>query len=88
MATQQSQTVILSTITGHIIKAIRIFNEMKPNYAIMAERIVGDVKVVEVDTSKATYQGISWRTLGDFGKRKLENMLVLEQREKVKILYV
>jgi len=60
---------------------------VKPNYAIVAQRFCG-TKVIEVDTSKATYQGIAWRTLGDYGKRKFENMLVLEQKERIKIIYV
>jgi len=61
---------------------------MKPNYAIIAERRVDNSKVIEVDTSKATYQGIAWKTLGDYGKRKLENLLVIEQREPTQIIYV
>jgi len=61
---------------------------MKPEYAIITQRVVGDSKIVEVDTKKAKYQGISWRTMGDFGKRKFENLLVLEQKEKTKIIYV
>jgi len=61
---------------------------MKPDFAIVAERTVSDMRVVEVDTSKATYQGVSWRTMGDYGKRKFENLLVLEKKERIHIIYV
>jgi len=61
---------------------------MKPDFAIIAERVVSDLKVVEVDTKKASYQGVSWRTMGDYGKRKFENLLVLEQRQRTHIIYV
>lgn len=61
---------------------------MKPNYAVVAERIVSDTRVIEVDTSRASYQGVPWRTMGDYGKRKFENLLVLEKRQKVHVIYV
>lgn len=61
---------------------------MKPEYAIIAERVVSDLKIIEVDTKRAKYQGVSWRTMGDYGKRKFENLLVLEQRERTHIIYV
>ena len=61
---------------------------MKPDFAIIAERVVSNLKVIEVDTSKASYQGVSWKTMGAFGKRKFENLLVLEQRERTHIIYV
>lgn len=60
---------------------------MKPNFAIISERVVNNSKVVEVDTSEAKYQGVSWRTMGDYGKRKFENLLALE-RQAFKIIYV
>lgn len=48
-----------------------------------------DYVVVEVDVDKAKYQGRPWKSLGDFGKRKFENMLVLKRpTEKLKIRYV
>lgn len=61
---------------------------MKPEYAIIQERVISDVKIIEVDTSKAKYQGVSWRTMGDYGKRKFENLLVLEQKQRTHIIYV
>jgi hypothetical protein len=48
-----------------------------------------DYKVVEVDVDKAKHNGIPWKTLGDFGKRKFENMLILKRAsERLKIRYV
>lgn len=61
---------------------------MKPDFAIIAERVVSNLKIVEVDTNKASYQGVLWRTMGDYGKRKFENLLVLEQKQRTHIIYV
>lgn len=61
---------------------------MKPEYAIIAERVVSNVRVVEVDTKRARYQGVLWQTMGDYGKRKFENLLVLEKKERLHIIYV
>lgn len=62
---------------------------MPPNYAITIEREIDGFKVVEVDTGKATFQGRPWVSLGDFGKRKFENMLVLTRpKERIKVIYV
>ena len=46
------------------------------------------MKYVTVDVDKAEYQGRNWKTLGDFGKRKYENLLVLKAKEPIKIRYV
>lgn len=62
---------------------------MMPNYAIVTEREIDGFKVVEVDTTKATFQGKAWMDLGDWGKRKFENMLFLSRpRERIKVTYV
>ena len=37
----------------------------------------GGFRILEVDCDVATYQGVPWKTLGDFGKRKYENLLVI-----------
>lgn len=61
---------------------------MNPNFAIIRERKKDEFTVVEVDTKKATYQGKKWQSLGDFGKRKFENLLVLGRAgERLKIIY-
>ena len=46
------------------------------------------MKYVTVDVDKVEYQGRNWKTLGDFGKRKYENLLVLKAKEPIKIRYV
>jgi hypothetical protein len=62
---------------------------MEPNFAIINEKPNGDNTILEVDTAKASYQGRPWRSLGDFGKRKWENLLVLKRnKERIKIIYV
>lgn len=65
---------------------------MKPELAIISERAMKDMTVVDIDTSKAKYQGRAWRDLGDWGKRKFENFLFLQRMETdrtyLKIRYV
>ena len=56
---------------------------MPPNFEIINERERDGRIVVTVDTSKATYQGFPWVALGDFGKRKLENLLVLSRPKEL-----
>lgn len=52
-------------------------------------RFVHGHRVVEVDTNKAVYRGFPWKSLGSFGKRKFENLIVLsDTSEKVKVLYI
>lgn len=62
---------------------------MKPNFAIITEIEKEDKVFIAIDTSKASYQGLKWRTLGDFGKRKFENLLFLTRsKEQLEIRYV
>jgi len=62
---------------------------MKPQFGIIEERLSEGYKVITVDTGKATYQGITWKNLGDFGKRKWENYLFLSNpKERIKVIYV
>ena len=50
---------------------------------------MNDYVVVEVDVDKEKYYGIPWKSLGDFGKRKFENLIVLKRpKERLKIRYV
>lgn len=45
-------------------------------------------RVLEVDTKKARYFNIPWHSLGSFGKRKFENLLVLSKTgDLAKIIY-
>ena len=62
---------------------------MKPEFAVLHKNMSGDELIISIDTSKATYQGIAWRTLGDFGKRKFENLLILDDAKvRTKIIYL
>lgn len=62
---------------------------MQPEYAIINEREIDGFRVVEVDTGKATFQGKPWKSLGEFGRRKFENLLVLSRsKEHIKVTYV
>lgn len=46
-------------------------------------------KILVIDTSKVKHRGIAWRTLGDWGKRKYENTIVLRRpKERLKFIYV
>ncbi len=49
----------------------------------------GDFKVIEVDVNLAKYQGIVWKELSEFQKRKYENYLVLSNntKEPIKFIY-
>lgn len=62
---------------------------MKPDFAIVAIRNVEDYTAVEIDTNHATHQGRKWKELGDWGKRKFENLLILTRpKERIKIVYI
>lgn len=62
---------------------------MKPDFGITEEHEIDDTTTVFIDTEKARYQGLAWKDLGDFGKRKFENLLFLERQPKrVIIKYV
>ena len=56
-------------------------------YRNSALRADGYSKGIEVDTNKAVFRDIPWKLLGEFGKRKFENVLVLRETDNVKILY-
>ena len=62
---------------------------MNSEFAIVTERYSHGKRVIEIDTKKAHYKGIPWQTLGNFGKRKFENLLVLAHpKESIKPLYL
>jgi hypothetical protein len=61
---------------------------MKPDFSILSEHQKDGFTAIVVDTTKATYQGIAWGALGDWGKRKFENILFLTRSpERIKIVY-
>ena len=62
---------------------------MKPELAIINEKKHGDFTVLFIDTSKAIYQYNRWRDMGDFGRRKFENWIVMTRsKERLKFVYV
>lgn len=62
---------------------------MEYNFGIKKETMKDGYKILFIDTNKAKWQGIVWRTLGDFGKRKFENAIVLHRaKERLKFVYL
>lgn len=64
---------------------------MKNTFPII-ERVVKGTRYLELDTSKTVFMRLNWQDLGDWGKKKCENMIFLsnqnEQRNYVKVHYV
>jgi hypothetical protein len=61
---------------------------MTSDFAISRQHEAAGRKVLTVDTQKATYQGKKWATLSDFQKRKLENLVFLNNaKDRPKIIY-
>lgn len=59
------------------------------NLAATPVRFKDGYRIVEVDTKKATYRGMPWHSLGSFGKRKFENIVVMKDTsEQVKVIYI
>jgi len=61
---------------------------MSPEEAIIDEKKVGEFIVLTIDTAKAKYKGRNWKDMGDFGKRKFENYLVITRKYRTKFVYV
>ena len=62
---------------------------MYPEFGITKETMKDGYTFLSINTAKAKWQGIAWRTLGDFGKRKFENFLILTRaKEKLKLIYI
>lgn len=62
---------------------------MRPDLAIVKEKKREDgFTHIAIDTKKATYQGHKWQDMGNVGRRKFENFLVLSRpHERLKIHY-
>ena len=64
---------------------------MKNNFAVLYEKKIDGDTLVFVDTSKAMIRGIRWNELGEWGRRKFENLLFLTRqhgsKDKLKIIY-
>lgn len=62
---------------------------MSPEFAIINEITHDGVTTLVIDTTKATYQGMPWLAMGDFGRRKFENWLMLSRpKERLRYKYV
>ena len=63
--------------------------EMKRNQQYLQTYKRQGCRVVEVNTRGVTYRGTPWKELGGFGKRKVENLLVLAvPNERTKVIYL
>lgn len=61
---------------------------MNSDFAIVEQRDVDGLHVLVVDTNKATFQEMKWKNLGERGRKKFENLLVLlHANERIKIVY-
>lgn len=61
---------------------------MKPDLAIIEERKIDAFTILTIDTKQAAYQNNRWFNMGDFGKRKFENWLVMMRpKERLKFIY-
>lgn len=49
-----------------------------------------ELKVIEVTTSRAKYQGIEWKQCSEFQKRKYENFVFLTNNtgQPIKFIYI
>ena len=65
---------------------------MRNDFAILEERKIDGKLVLFMDTSKAVLRGMNWSELGDWGKRKLETLLILTRqhnsKEQIRVKYV
>lgn len=65
---------------------------MRNDFAIIEERQIDGKLILFVDTSKAVLRGMPWSELGDWGKRKLETLLILTKqhnsKEQIRVKYV
>jgi hypothetical protein len=64
---------------------------MTNEFAIVRTQDKDNKLYLFVNTAKALFRGLKWSELGDFGKRKFENMLFLTninpQSKHIKIVY-
>ena len=61
---------------------------MKPDFAIIREKVEGGFTTLIIDANKATIRGSKLLTTGSIGKRKFENLLIITRpKERLKVLY-
>lgn len=64
---------------------------MLNDFAVVTERTRDGFVYLFVDTKKATFRRMKWTQLGDWGKRKFENLLFLTRQnkhDKIRIKYL
>ena len=65
---------------------------MKNDFAIKRQVQDAGKLYVFIETDKTVFRGMSWKKLGEWGKRKCENFMILsrwhDKKEYVKIIYV
>lgn len=63
---------------------------MRNDFAIVNEQRTDGKLYLFMDTSKAVLRGMKWSELGDWGKRKLETLLILTRqgKEQIRVKYV
>jgi len=52
---------------------------MNQDFSIIKEKDIEGATAVYIDTVNARFRGLKWKTMGDFGKRKFENLLILSR---------
>ena len=61
---------------------------MQPHNFVYSKRQHEEYTVYDIDTDKSTFYGQPWQDLGDYGRRKFENLLVINNsKEKIKFNY-
>lgn len=63
---------------------------MKNNF-VFTEKEKEKIRYLLLDTNKTTFRNLKWSELGDWGKRKAENLIVMtnmnEGRKYIKVTY-
>ena len=61
---------------------------MKPDFAIIKERVEDGFTTLFIDANKATIRGRKLLTTGGIGRRKFENLLIITRpKERLKVRY-
>lgn len=62
---------------------------MRHHFAATHVRTKGGVKVIEIDTKRARYFEMPWQRLSGYGRRKFENLMVLQNpTEPIHLIYL
>ena len=61
---------------------------MRPDFAIIKEKVEDGFTTLIIDANKATIRGRKLLTTGNAGKRKFENLLIITRpKERLKVVY-